>query len=110
MNADELVAAWALEKYKEKYKYYDNIDYFHKFNHLKDCATTKAIPMRFGWECGCYSEYTRDDGFETAFTISCDCLVEDFFRYSGGDWDLPDIIQQLEEYSYNLECPYWEED
>lgn len=110
MNADELVEVWALGEYKSKYRYYDNIDYFHKYNHLINCPTVKATPVSAGWECCCYSEYTRDDGFETTFTISCACGVEDHFRRTGGDWDLPEIIRQMSEYSYNLECPYWEED
>lgn len=109
MNADELVAAWALDMYRERYRYYENTDYFHKFNHLKECATAKAIPVNYEWSCGCYSEYTRDDGFETSFNITCECGVEDSFTHSGGDWDLPDIIQQLDEYSSTQFCPYWEE-
>ena len=109
MNADELVELWALGEYKSKYQYYDNTDYFHKYNHLIMCPTVKALPINYEWECGCYSEYTRDDGFVTLFNIVCDCGVKDIFRRTGGDWDLPDIIRQLDEYQSTQECPYWED-
>jgi len=110
VNADELVEVWALGEYKSKYRYYSDTSYFHKYNHLIMCPTVKATPVRMGWECGCYSEYTRDDGFETAFTISCACGVEDFFRLSKGEWDLPEILKQMEEYESTQFCPYWNEE
>lgn len=110
MNADELVEVWALGEYKSKYRYYDNIDYFHKYNHLINCPTVKATPITFEWDCSCYSEYTRDDGFNTTFNISCACGVEDKFGMSTGAWSLPDIIKQMDEYNSTQYCPYWEED
>lgn len=110
MNADELVNVWALGEYKSRYRYYTDTAYFHKYNHLITCPTVVAIPKSFGWECGCYSEYTRDDDFYTAFTITCDCGVEEHFGLSTSEWNLPEILKQLDEYNNTQFCPYWNED
>lgn len=109
MNADERVKVWALDKYLDKYKGYENTEYYHKFNHLKTCPTAEAYPVRAEWLCGCYSEYTRDDDFNTLFDIKCACGVEDTFSYMSSDYSLPDILRELDEYDTTQECPYWED-
>jgi hypothetical protein len=109
MNADELVALWALDKYKSQHHYRTDMQYYHKYNHLILCPTVTATPAIFEWLCGCYSEYTRDDGFSTAFTISCACGVSEHYWCYTNDWDLPEILKELAEYEDTQTCPYWNE-
>lgn len=112
MNADELVSAWALNKYRKDYRtYYAALEHFYDHHHLFNCETVTATPVSCGWECSCYSEYTRYDSFRTSFTISCACDVSIVFDVDTYNvWDLPEILMELEEYESTQECPYWEDE
>lgn len=107
-SADDLLVVWALDKFKEKFRKYAYDRNNHPYNHLVDCATTTATAITVGWECRCYSEYTRDDGFETSFMISCDCGVTHPFDWEVNEWDLPTVLREMAEYE-ELDCIYDEE-
>lgn len=87
MTADELLAAWALEKFRANELY--------QYNHLYSCPDAKATIKDSGWECGCYSDVTRDDDWHVEAVISCthDESLETVW-YSGST-NLPTIIDEM---------------
>lgn len=106
MDTDKLISGWALSKFwAESFPEPG----YEKERHLQICPTVTAVPMEMGWDCCCYSEYTRDDSFFTMFKIACGCDViysYSFYNYNT-EWDLPEIIRELDEYRSNVSCQYW---
>lgn len=96
---DELINAWLLEKFLWSGKY-------DKSKH-GTIRSIKVISVDAGWECGCWSEFTRDDSFVLTGQFESDAGD---FEWSYGTWgDLPQFIEELIEYEQN-NCPYDEED
>jgi hypothetical protein len=109
---DQLVNDFVLMKWKEgwsgnRFRYLPaNQRDINK--HLLNCRTTRASVRDAEWECGCYSEVTREDMFVVRFSLSCGCGC----RYSIVDTlDLQheNLMEQLLEYEDN-QCPYEDED
>lgn len=100
---DVLVADWLKAKFLASgdwgygYPEYDK----NKHGEPSEISVTSADA---GWDCYCYSSYTRDDQFElTAIIKTRAGNVE--FRY--GRWgDFPDFIEELDEYRNGNECYY----
>lgn len=96
---DELVKQWLLERFLWSGEY-------DKAKH-GTIISIKVVSVDMGWECGCWSEFTRDDAFE----------LEGLFESSTGTWrwrygrwaDLPEFIEDLAEFQESY-CPYDEED
>jgi hypothetical protein len=67
----------------------------------------RVIAADAGWECGCYSSWTRDDGFELEAKMEG---AHGYFLYRYGRWaDFPDFIHDLDEYINGNGC-YYESD
>lgn len=90
MTADELLAAWALERFRADERY--------QYNHLFHCPDARATITSSGWDCSCLSEVTRDDEWSVVALISCehDELLNMTTWYSGYYcYDLPTIIEEM---------------
>lgn len=100
MTIDEQVEAWLLSRFFESGQY-------DKSKH----GTVKSIKVTsvdMGWECGCWSEWTRDDTFELRgkFTGSAGD-----FEWTYGRWgDLPRFIEALDEFIDGNYCRYDDEE
>lgn len=67
-----------------------------------------VIQADMGWDCGCYSSWTRDDSFEITALIKTKSREVQFVY---GRWsEFPDIITELSEYINNNECYYESEE
>jgi hypothetical protein len=97
---DEHVNEWLKEKFLQSSHYYPAT--------MGEPEDISVLEADMGWECGCYSEFTRDDTFVFRAKIrKGDGTV---FEWSYGHWwDLPSFIEELDEY-INDSCPYSEED
>jgi hypothetical protein len=98
-DTDELVNAWLLEKFLWSGDYDKS-----KHGTIK---SIKVVKVDMGWECECWSEWTRGDSFELTgeFTSS-----GGNFTWAYGRWgDLPQFIEELDEYQNNY-CTYDEQD
>ena len=98
-DTDEMVKAWLLEKFLWSGQY-------DKARH-GTIGSIRVLSVDMGWDCGCWSEWTRDDSFVLTgrFTSSAG-----EFTWSYGRWgDLPQFIEELDEYQKNY-CPYDDED
>jgi len=94
-----MIEAWLLEKFFESGDY-------DKAKHGA-AKSIKVMLVDMGWECGCWSEWTREDSFE---------MVGKFvgerggFTWKYGRWgDLPTFIEELDAYQ-DRDCPYDEGD
>lgn len=101
-DIDALIRAWALDKFTNGHPWVKTDD----DRHLQQCISTVAEPESFGWECCCYSEYTRDDSFATSFIISCGCGIRVTFRTYESEWNLPNFFKELDEFRENFTCDY----
>lgn len=97
---DDLIKSWLLEKFLWSGQYDKS-----KHGTIK---SIEVISVDAGWECDCYSEFTRDDQF----------VMEGLFKSSAGTWywkygswsDLPQFIEELSDYeSLHYACPYEED-
>jgi hypothetical protein len=125
-DADDLVARWALEKFRKQadraYEFYVVGPHANRFAtshptwqkqilgewHIAHCDAT-VKPLSHGWECSCYSEYTRDDDWVYECTISCSHDSVDYRAKAYDSWGgLPEILKELIEMDENY-C-YYESD
>lgn len=62
--------------------------------HIRNCGP-RIFAVDHEWECGCYSEYTRDDSWMVHCRVSCahDLLTE--MRLAVSIWEMPQLIQDL---------------
>lgn len=68
----------------------------------------KVLQADMGWECGCYSSWTREDTFEITALIKTKSREVQFIY---GTWsDFPDLITELDEYINNSTCYYESEE
>lgn len=95
MTADDLVAAWLLAKFRER-----------NYTHLSKCPEVVVRVAAHGWDCGCYSEYTRDDFWSISAALSCPHGAQAAFA-TDSSYDLPDILEQLKDLDEaSFECPF----
>lgn len=94
MTIDDQVNGWLLEKFFESNKY-------SPIAHgEKDQVTVVTVDM--GWDCGCYSSWTRDDTFEVTAKLNG---KGGNFEYRYGYWaDFPQFIEELDEYINGNHC------
>lgn len=100
---DDLVNGWIKKKFLESRQYLNNT-----LRHGPP-ERIKVLSADVQSYCGCYSEYTRDDGVEMV------ALLEGHsgeFRFTVGLWgDLPEFIEELDSYKYaETDCPYDEDE
>ena len=100
---DELVNAWVKKKFLESIPYLNNTALYGP---AKGITVASADVESY---CGCYSEYTRDDGFEMKAVLT-GRFGEVHFTFSL--WgNLPDFIEELDAFKYaGSDCPYDEEE
>jgi hypothetical protein len=102
-ETDELVNGWVKEKFLKSHQYLNNT---LRYGTPEQIKVLKADVEAY---CGCYSEYTRDDGVDMV------ALLEGRsgeFKFTVGLWgNLPQFIEELDAYQYTYtDCPYDEED
>lgn len=97
---DELVNKWVKDRFLTSWQYTEE--------HGKP-EEIEVLSADVESYCGCYSEFTRDDGWEMVALLS---TKEGAVRYSVGLWgSLPQFIEELAAYKYGeTDCPYDEED
>lgn len=86
IDFDLLTNNWVLSKFM-------NSGYYDKSLH-GDLIDLMIINIDSGWECGCYSEYTRDDRYMMTATIHTKAGEVEFPYGSWGD--LPKMILELQ--------------
>lgn len=85
-SIDQLVCDFILDKYMTE-----------KHNPQTQGAI-EVLSVDAEWECGCYSEYTRDDQFVMTATLR-DVDRDHIFEYRYGTWgDLPALIESIKDY------------
>jgi hypothetical protein len=91
---DEQVNAWLLEKFLNSSDYDKSV--------YGTAESIKVVTVDMGWECGCYSSWTRDDSFEMVAKFGSDSGT---FEWRYGYWaDFPSFITDLDEYINNEVC------
>ena len=114
MTADELLLQWAKEQApewldKEMQRTVRNHPYVvdqmgvmsskiygATCEHIKHCGP-KIYAVNHEWECGCYSEYTRDDDWMVHTYVRCRHGLTVEMRLRVDVWQMPDVIQRLAE-------------
>jgi hypothetical protein len=109
MDTDELIAQWSFAEFCKKFKYPTSYGVNNEIWHLVECGTTISTVKTMGWECGCYSEYTREDYFDMYFDITCECGMK-YELNIHENYGLPGFIEKLDAFQNNDECYYWDED
>ncbi len=63
-NVDRMVEAWLVSEFRSNYP----------DDHLSSCPTAYATIDHecTGWECGCYSSWTREDSFVVIYSVQCE--------------------------------------
>ena len=105
METNDLVNEFLIEKFRKEAKQRfrfgmgkdDEFPGYDKEKHLSRCETLSVQNVECGWECVCYSCYTRDDAFEMTAHVGCECGVEMRWVY-GYMYDLPSFIEELDGY------------
>ena len=104
-DIDALVNAWILDKFLRGniwgYPAYDP-----KVHGPEEGVSVLSADT--SWECGCYSEYTRDDDFTLVGKIQVWNVngyppTEINYRY-GGWYDMPDFFEELDTFRDTWEC------
>lgn len=120
-NADDLANRWAWNKWRQNeaqyWRWYGNLpsvwnrDKLDRAHHIANCPSGHAVTTEHGWECACYSEYTRDDEWYVHVDVICDHDRINGERVSANQWysDLPDVINQMIEMD-ELDCEYEDEE
>ena len=122
MDADQLLLEWATKKIKpwleqrvkswpswapDRRFWRDDKAYdMHLMAHKIEGATLEHLlncdPRVYGipghaWECGCYSEYTRDDQWTVHAYVTCHHNLFTQMVHYVNVYDMPEIIQELAE-------------
>lgn len=104
MSLDDRVNAWLLDRWVSGSR--EMHPTYKRWMHGKP-ERIEVISSDAGWDCGCYSEFTRDDRetlYATFRTAKGDIEVE------YGSWgDLPRHLEELVDYGES-DCVYDEED
>lgn len=103
---DEAVDAFIIDKFMNNegsYQYYNTDQRAYNPEYDGDASDITVVSADMGWNCECYSEYTRDDMFEIM------ALIKTKYRevkFSYGTWgDFPEFIRKLDQY-INNDCYY----
>lgn len=84
-SIDQLVCDFILDKYMEEK------------HDPRTQGTIEVLSVDTEWECGCYSEYTRDDQFVMTARLR-DIDRDHEFDFAYGTWgDLPDMIAEIKD-------------
>lgn len=95
-SIDELVNGWMLQKFVESGMWNEET------HGPRDAIEVVSVDQ--GWDCGCYSSWTREDTYELNATLKGE---KGEFTYRYGRWgDFPSFITELDQYINNTECPY----
>jgi hypothetical protein len=98
-KTDNLVNAWVKKKFLESPQY--------KNNTLHYGAPEQITVLSADVEsyCGCYSEYTRDDGVQMVAILTSKAGR---FGFTFGLWgNLPQFIEELDAFKHaETDCPY----
>jgi hypothetical protein len=111
---DDLVNEFVLEKFRERWINHNwNISFLSEasrrsIQHQLACETSRADVKRCEWECGCWSEWTREDMFAVKFIVSCDCHHQ-YHVVTSLDLQGESVMEQLSEYESTRECIYEDE-
>ncbi len=97
---DEAVDSFIIDKFmaRDNYRWggYQE-EYNEEYDGVKSDIT--VIQADMGWDCGCYSSWTRDDTFEITALIKTKYREVKFvYAYWG---DFPKLIEELDEYMEN---------
>ena len=109
MTPDERVNAWLLNKWIEESQ---NNRRWMRTRYNPDAhgpaESLTVITADGDWECGCYSEFTRDDQFILTAKIQTAAgpITYEYGHYG----QLPDFIDELSDDVDNDVCPYENED
>ena len=108
---DEQVNGWILQKFfslqPRLYAYHTSLGYNPEFHGPKDGIT--VVSADAGWECGCYSSWTRDDEYKVTAILQTSNGTQ--FEFVYGSWgDFPDFIEELGDYIYGNDCYYESEE
>jgi hypothetical protein len=88
--------------------YETNNAYRYSYEADGGLSDIKVLQADMGWECACYSSWTRDDTFEITALIKTKSREVQFVY---GTWrDFPDLITELDEYINNDACYYESEE
>ena len=109
---DEAVDQFIISKFMENdgrlQQFEQNNAYRYSYEADGGPSDIKVEQADMGWECGCYSSWTRDDDFEITALIKTKSRTVQFIY---GTWrQFPEIITELGEYINNDTCPYEQED
>lgn len=116
VDADQLLLEWASKEAKpwlqsqleehNRYKPKLFIDKLYEMAYLIKGATLEHLvncsPRVYGipgheWECGCYSEYTRDDNWMIHAYVTCSHGLFAQMVQRLDSWDMPEVLRQLAE-------------
>jgi hypothetical protein len=104
---DELLAQFLLDQWFNDpwdYRIYERREILDaERSHLLNCDTKLQVEKEPEWSCGCYSEYTRGDGFLIHTMIFCVCGLSVPVRYRYG-LDSPNLISELESFESTWDC------
>jgi len=126
VDYDQLLLDWAnkeakpwLQKQLEEHNRYKpnlfidklyEMAYFIKgatLEHLLNCSPRVYGIPGHEWECGCYSEYTRDDRWMVHAYITCHHGIYTQMSHEISSWRLPEVWDQFEELAAQDEgCAY----
>ena len=103
-DTDELVKAWLKQRFLDGATRPSYSPVAHG-----EPDEIEVISTDMGWDCGCYSSWTRDDSFILTGTIKDADGDEVQIRY--GRWgDFPRFIEELDAFKDNEACYYESED
>lgn len=109
MTIDDQVNGWILEKFFNAGTHWltgEPRGYDPARHGSKEAISVVTVDQ--GWECGCYSSWTRDDTYVLTATIATERGEYDF-RY--GTWgDFPSFLEELDEYINGNGCYYESEE
>ncbi|GAB1326951.1 hypothetical protein [Streptomyces sennicomposti] len=108
IDVDALVNDWLISKWLEESQGYHGRGFVAYDAAVHGPASGLRVRMADAdWECGCWSEYTRDDTFVMKAVIETAAGVVDF-EY--GVWfDIPSFIEELDAYRESR-CRYNEDE
>jgi hypothetical protein len=110
VDSNELVNAWLRRQFRDSTPLIGaKPEVLDAHRHLVRCLSTRVASCEHGWECQCYSEYTRDDVWRVAARFEC----------GHGTWaawsmeprrSLPDLIAEIRDADLEtFGCPMEEE-
>lgn len=100
MNVDLLVNDWLIGKWLSGD---GEAEVRYNYDEHGPISAVRVISADAGWECGCYSSWTRDDDFRMNAVFQTQSGKQITFEY--GRWgDFPSFIEELDAYRYNREC------